>query len=248
MGCRAIRLAALSAIFALTAWASVSAQQNLQAGKTPHEMFSNTCTACHSSPRGILKSVSPGQLPGFLRQHYTTGSEMAGALAGYLMASGATQRVEPPPEKKSAKGKRAPEDGAKSKQAPSETAEGGKRPPADVPSAAAAEGAPPPTSKKQVSTKKKGGKRDTETAAPAAPPPAAAPEPAPVAAPEPKPAEIKPAEPVPAAVAAPTPPPPAEIQVDSEGLPPLPELPPLAPELTAPPMPSTPMPPPSPPM
>src|SRR4051812_39580453 len=98
MGCRAIRLAALSAIFALTAWATVSAQ-NLDAGKTPQQMFSSTCTACHSTPRGLLKSVAPGQLPGFLRQHYTTGSEMAGALAGYLMQSGAAQRVETPPVK-----------------------------------------------------------------------------------------------------------------------------------------------------
>src|SRR6478735_7200387 len=104
MGCRAIRLAALSAIFALMAWASVSAQ-NLDAGKTPQQMFSNTCTACHTSPRGLLKSVGPGQLPGFLRQHYTTGSEMAGVLAGYLMQNGAAQRVEPPPAK-AAKGKK----------------------------------------------------------------------------------------------------------------------------------------------
>src|SRR6478735_9469943 len=92
---RAIRLAALSVVFALVAWAGVFAQ-NLDAGKTPAQLFSSTCSACHSTPRGLLKSVAAGQLPGFLRQHYTTGSEMAGTLAGYLVQSGAGTKVDAP--------------------------------------------------------------------------------------------------------------------------------------------------------
>jgi hypothetical protein len=36
-----------------------------------------------------LKTVAPGSLPGFLRQHYTTSSDMAGVLASYLISNGA---------------------------------------------------------------------------------------------------------------------------------------------------------------
>jgi hypothetical protein len=64
--------------------------QNLDAGKSPSQIFAGTCTACHKSPRGLLKSVAPGSLPGFLRQHYTTSPEMAGVLSSYLISNGAT--------------------------------------------------------------------------------------------------------------------------------------------------------------
>src|ERR1700753_1933228 len=69
------------------AWAQV---QNLEAGKTPSQLFAGTCNACHKSPRGLLKTVSPGSLPSFLRQHYTTSSNMAGLLASYILSNGAT--------------------------------------------------------------------------------------------------------------------------------------------------------------
>jgi hypothetical protein len=62
---------------------------NLEAGKSPSQIFAGTCSACHKSPRGLLKSISPGSLPGFLRQHYTTSSEMAGPLSAFLISNGA---------------------------------------------------------------------------------------------------------------------------------------------------------------
>jgi hypothetical protein len=62
---------------------------NLEAGKNPAQIFEGTCTACHKSPRGLLKTVAAGSLSGFLRQHYTTSSEMAGALSSYLVSNGA---------------------------------------------------------------------------------------------------------------------------------------------------------------
>jgi hypothetical protein len=37
-----------------------------------------------------LKTVPAGSLPGFLRQHYTTSSEMASQLSAFLIANGAT--------------------------------------------------------------------------------------------------------------------------------------------------------------
>src|SRR5438477_10449802 len=64
--------------------------QNLEAGKSPSQIFAGTCNACHKSPRGLLKTVPPGSLPTFLRQHYTTSPEMAGVLASFLISNGAT--------------------------------------------------------------------------------------------------------------------------------------------------------------
>src|SRR4051794_41049297 len=64
--------------------------QNLEAGKSPSQIFAGTCNACHKSPRGLLKTVPAGSLPGFLRQHYTTSSDMASLLAGFLISNGAT--------------------------------------------------------------------------------------------------------------------------------------------------------------
>jgi hypothetical protein len=64
--------------------------QNLEAGKSPSQIFAGTCAACHKGARGLLKTVAPGSLPGFLRQHYTTSSEMASVLSSFLISNGAT--------------------------------------------------------------------------------------------------------------------------------------------------------------
>jgi hypothetical protein len=69
------------------AWAQV---QNLEAGKSASQLFAGTCTACHKSPRGLLKTVSAGSLPGFLREHYTTSSDMASQLSSFLISNGAS--------------------------------------------------------------------------------------------------------------------------------------------------------------
>src|SRR5664279_2894937 len=85
--------------------------QNLEAGKSPSQIFSGTCTACHKSPRGLLKTVAPGSLPGFLRQHYTTSSDMAGVLASYLVSNGANDARYGVTQQKGAKD--GPREGAK---------------------------------------------------------------------------------------------------------------------------------------
>jgi hypothetical protein len=84
---RALSLAAASLVGCLVATASHA--QNLEAGKSPVQIFNSNCTACHRSAKGLLKTVAPSSLPGFLRQHYTTGSEMAQMLSGFLMSNGA---------------------------------------------------------------------------------------------------------------------------------------------------------------
>src|SRR4051794_41833726 len=86
---RALSLATVMLLIGGLAAAPARAQ-NLEAGKTPSQIFSGACTACHKGARGLLRTVAPGSLPGFLRQHYTTSSEMAGVLASYLISSGAT--------------------------------------------------------------------------------------------------------------------------------------------------------------
>ncbi|MEA2897071.1 MAG: hypothetical protein QOJ84_2686 [Bradyrhizobium sp.] len=85
---RALSLATVMLLIGGFAAAPVRAQ-NLEAGKSPSQIFGGTCAACHKSPRGLLKTVAPGSLPGFLRQHYTTSGEMASVLSAYLVSNGA---------------------------------------------------------------------------------------------------------------------------------------------------------------
>jgi hypothetical protein len=86
---RALSLAALTLLIGGLAVVPVRAQ-NLEAGKSPSQIFAGTCTACHKSPRGLLKTVPASSLPGYLRQHYTTSSEMASLLSAFLVSNGAT--------------------------------------------------------------------------------------------------------------------------------------------------------------
>ena len=88
---RALRLATVTLLIGCFTAGWVRAQaQNLEAGKSPSQIFAGTCNACHKSPRGLLKTVAPGALPAFLRQHYTTSSDMAGLLSAFLVSNGAT--------------------------------------------------------------------------------------------------------------------------------------------------------------
>jgi hypothetical protein len=86
---RALSIATVTLLIGCFAAIPVRAQ-NLEAGKSPAQIFAGTCNACHKSPRGLLKTVQAGSLPGFLRQHYTTSSEMASLLSAFLVSNGAT--------------------------------------------------------------------------------------------------------------------------------------------------------------
>ena len=88
---RALSLATVTLLIGGLATGAAHAQAtNLEAGKSPSQIFAGTCTACHKSPRGLLKTVAASSLPGFLRQHYTTSSDMASVLSSYLVSNGAT--------------------------------------------------------------------------------------------------------------------------------------------------------------
>jgi hypothetical protein len=87
---RALSLATVTLLIGCFAAMPAQAQvQNLEAGKSPSQIFAGTCNACHKSPRGLLKTVSAGSLPSFLRQHYTTSGEMASLLSSFLVSNGA---------------------------------------------------------------------------------------------------------------------------------------------------------------
>src|SRR6202163_91014 len=88
---RALSSATMMLLIGCFALVPAQAQaQNLEAGKSPSQIFAGTCSACHKSPRGLLKAVPAGSLPGYLRQHYTTSSDMASLLSAFLISNGAT--------------------------------------------------------------------------------------------------------------------------------------------------------------
>jgi hypothetical protein len=64
------------------------AQSNLDAGKSPAQIFNDTCNACHRSPRELKPSN-----PAFLREHYTTGAREAATMAAYLASIGSDARA-----------------------------------------------------------------------------------------------------------------------------------------------------------
>jgi hypothetical protein len=67
----------------VTAAGRAEAQSNLDAGKSPAQIFSDTCNACHRNPRELKPTNA-----GFLREHYTTGAREAAAMAAYVAAIG----------------------------------------------------------------------------------------------------------------------------------------------------------------
>ncbi|KJC59796.1 hypothetical protein UP10_16790 [Bradyrhizobium sp. LTSPM299] len=128
MSSRALSLATVMLLIGCLSAGSAHAQ-NLEAGKSPSQIFSNTCTACHKSPRGLLKTVPASSLPGFLRQHYTTSSDMAGVLSSYLISNGANDQryqAKDPPKGTKGAGKDAGQD-AKQSASPEQAERPGRR-------------------------------------------------------------------------------------------------------------------------
>ena len=63
---------------------SVSAQENLDKGKTPAQLYATDCAICHKSPQGITQAPALFGLESFLREHYTASRESAASIAAYL--------------------------------------------------------------------------------------------------------------------------------------------------------------------
>lgn len=77
---------------ALLMAAPAAAQDNLDRGKTPQQMFNTDCGICHSSVRGLGATMGAWQLSRFLADHYTTSKAAASTLSNYLMS---IRRAEP---------------------------------------------------------------------------------------------------------------------------------------------------------
>ncbi len=78
------------------------AQENLDQGKTPAQLFASDCAICHKSPQGLAaRGGGLFGLEAFLQEHYTASRESAAAIAGYLRAAG-----NPPAAGRTARGKK----------------------------------------------------------------------------------------------------------------------------------------------
>jgi mono/diheme cytochrome c family protein len=80
-----------AAILALFFASQAGAQENLDSGKTPAQLFASDCAICHKSPTGLSKAGNRlgglRGLQGFLQEHYTASREAAAAIAAYIQAT-----------------------------------------------------------------------------------------------------------------------------------------------------------------
>jgi len=124
-------------IFLLTAlvWAGpVTAQESLDKGKTPAQLFASDCAGCHKSPQGLAKSGGLFGLDAFLREHYTASRETATAIANYLKSLDGGPAGPGRASKRSAKGdeKSGKSEAKKKPAARPEEAKGAESKPADA--------------------------------------------------------------------------------------------------------------------
>lgn len=109
-----LRKTAVLALLALALSApQADAQENLDAGKSPAQLFASDCSLCHKSSRGLSKSGGLFGLTGFLREHYTASRETAAALAAYLQQIDAERPAEKPRQARRSKPASKPKDADK---------------------------------------------------------------------------------------------------------------------------------------
>lgn len=77
-----VSIAVLAVWFAGTA----GAQENLDRGKTPAQLFASDCAICHKTVNGLSKNAGLFGLDSFLREHYTASRESAAAISAYIQA------------------------------------------------------------------------------------------------------------------------------------------------------------------
>jgi hypothetical protein len=181
------RISLGAAVLALLIAGQALAQEDLDSGKTPAQLYAANCAICHKTPHGLSKAGGPFGLQGFLREHYTASRQAAAAIAAYVDA---VDRGAPPAE-------RGPKRAAKPKEA-------GK--PGEA-KASRAKTEPKGDSKSEPKSEPKGeSKSEAKGTEPAKPPD----KPADTKPADTKPVEAKPVEAKPAST------PPAESKPDSE--------------------------------
>jgi mono/diheme cytochrome c family protein len=75
---------------AISCASAAATAQDLTAGKTPAQLFRSDCAECHRSPGSVAGTRDVHELAAFLREHYTSKSETAGALAAYVSSFAGT--------------------------------------------------------------------------------------------------------------------------------------------------------------
>jgi hypothetical protein len=95
----------MSALGLACGLAQAQAQESFDRGRTPAQLFASDCAECHRNPKAVIKTLYPGSLAGFLREHYTASKESAVALANYLISLGPEPR---PAARSAAPSSRAP--------------------------------------------------------------------------------------------------------------------------------------------
>src|SRR5215831_5727116 len=104
----------ITCLLALYFTAAAGAQENLDQGKSPAQLFASDCAICHKSPQGLAKSGGILGLDRFLREHYTASKETATAIANYLKAMDTGPAPAARTAKRAAKGDEKKKTGSKS--------------------------------------------------------------------------------------------------------------------------------------
>ena len=105
----------IGAILAMSG--SAADAQNLDSGKSPAKLFADSCATCHRNARTLAKGRFRLTLFLFLKEHYSSNSSSAWALASYLESVDSAPRgrsrnaaAKPsPPARSSRSGLRPPE-------------------------------------------------------------------------------------------------------------------------------------------
>ena len=84
MKARGCGIWAATGLFALCLPGTAGAQESLDQGKSPAQMFASDCVICHKSPQGLARGGGAFGLDSFLREHYAASRETAAAIAKYL--------------------------------------------------------------------------------------------------------------------------------------------------------------------
>jgi hypothetical protein len=100
------------------------AQESLDQGKTPAQLFASDCAICHKSPRGLSQGGGMFGLQSFLRAHYTASVQSAAALAAYLQA---VDREAPPAGARTTRRPPTQPPAPKARPRPSEEGKGGEQ-------------------------------------------------------------------------------------------------------------------------
>ena len=169
------------------AWAvclatGAGAQESLDHGKSPAQLFASDCSACHKSPQGLAKSGGLPGLESFLREHYTASRESAIAIANYLKSMDRGPAAPGRASKRTAKGDEKAKADEKKKAAVKPGEAKGTETNPDAAASEPKSPAPKPSEPKPSDSKSSDSK-SSET------------KPADIMAPEPKPVESKPSAP-----------------------------------------------------